>query len=199
MDTIEFTDRYGPEGPPSLRLGCRGDCEGTGYVPVYMPEGDTRESHAGLVRLNYGEDEVGADDQLAALWRAAEAAKPSGDGWHFVKCLDCGGTGRTQGRVARARQFVWWLGKQWSFARAHVLVRPYSNGTAALSLRWGDEHPLQAFEDGIVDGVAVRVESEGNPFRTAYADRLDVPNPWLWNRRIAIRILFGWKPERRGA
>ena len=35
-----------------------------------------------------------ADDELRGLWCAAELRSPSEDGWHFVPCSKCGGTGR---------------------------------------------------------------------------------------------------------
>jgi len=34
------------------------------------------------------------DGTYDALWDAAEAKSPSDDGYHFVKCPDCNGTGK---------------------------------------------------------------------------------------------------------
>lgn len=50
---------------------CEGLCEGMGCVPIARGEDDPR---------------------FAALWLAAEARKPTDDGWHFVVCPDCNGT-----------------------------------------------------------------------------------------------------------
>jgi hypothetical protein len=73
--SIEFTDRYQALGipyPDPATVG-EGDCEGTGWVPIK------------------GDDE---DPVYRTLWAEAEAVSPSDDGWHFVKCPSCGGTGK---------------------------------------------------------------------------------------------------------
>jgi hypothetical protein len=74
---IETTDRYDalriPRPDPATM--CEGQCEGTGAVPIH---GDDRE------------------EPWRGLWLTAEAAQPSSDGWHFVRCPDCGGTGRRE-------------------------------------------------------------------------------------------------------
>jgi len=69
-----FIDRYGGNYPDTSSM-CKGDCEGMGVVPVKLD--DENEIY------NQG-------------WRDAEKEKPSDDGWHFVKCKDCGGTGKSQ-------------------------------------------------------------------------------------------------------
>lgn len=68
-----FTDRYQALGIPypDPATMCKGECEGTGWVPVKAD-----------------------DSRYAAAWAAAEAKEPTDDGWHFVKCLDCDGTGK---------------------------------------------------------------------------------------------------------
>jgi hypothetical protein len=80
----EFTNRYQALGlaEPDPATMCLGACEGTGMVPVnYAP------AKAGG---------IGPDPDLTykAAWEAAEAASPAEDGWHFVKCLGCGGSGK---------------------------------------------------------------------------------------------------------
>ena len=84
MADIEFTDRYKALGIPYPELStmCRGDCEGTGYVPIFNPHKADGLKQAGE-RVVY-----------IALWEDAEAAHLSDDGWHFVKCPDCMGTGK---------------------------------------------------------------------------------------------------------
>ena len=73
-DEMEFTDRYQALGIPypDPKTMCHGDCEGTGWLPIDRDE---------------------TDSELQAMWREAEAIKPTDDGWHFVKCPECGGTG----------------------------------------------------------------------------------------------------------
>ena len=73
---MESTDRYEALGIPYPDPGtvCRGQCEGTGYVPVKADDDDP---------------------VFQQLWRDAEAEKKADDGWHFVKCPECDGTGRS--------------------------------------------------------------------------------------------------------
>jgi hypothetical protein len=71
---IEFTDRYQALGIPTRPATvCDGDCEGTGMVPICEGE---------------------EDPMYARLWAEAEAKAPSDDGWHFVPCPACDGTGK---------------------------------------------------------------------------------------------------------
>jgi hypothetical protein len=56
---IEFTDRYGPAGPPSWLRGCHGDCEAMGFYPTQEPQYATLDE----------------------------------DGWAWVRCQKCDGTG----------------------------------------------------------------------------------------------------------
>jgi hypothetical protein len=74
---IEYTDRYQALGlpQPDPETMCHGPCEGTGVYPVR--------------RGDWTEDE-------RAAWEDAERASPNepGDEWHFIRCSDCGGTGK---------------------------------------------------------------------------------------------------------
>jgi len=72
---IEISDRYSALGipRPNPKTVCKGNCEGTGWVPIKK------------------------DDERAVfrkLWLESEKLKPSDDDWHFVKCPDCKGTGK---------------------------------------------------------------------------------------------------------
>ena len=75
MAEFEFKDRYKALGIPypDPATTCMGDCEGTGVVPVH-------------------EDDP--DDRYFQAWRDAEAKQPSEDGYHFLICPDCDGTGK---------------------------------------------------------------------------------------------------------
>ena len=90
MSEFEFTDRYKALGIPypDPATMCKGQCEGTGWVPVYLAEGDSRSVKCGSER----------DPVLVAAWKRTEACMPSDDGWHFVKCPECGGTGKVAAR-----------------------------------------------------------------------------------------------------
>jgi len=62
------------------KRNCPGPCEGRGVVPVHYKE--CKQS-----RLKKG------DQEYLDLWLKAEKKKPSKDGYHFIRCLTCGGTG----------------------------------------------------------------------------------------------------------
>lgn len=72
---FEFTDRYQALGIPypDPETVCHGQCEGTGWVPVNQ------------------DDE---DETFRVLWAEAEKKKPTEDGYHFVECPECDGTGK---------------------------------------------------------------------------------------------------------
>lgn len=77
MAKITFTDRYQALGIPypDPSTVCTGQCEGTGWVPIFRDE----------------------DDPIfMALWNEAHAEphEEDCDGWHFVTCPDCHGTGK---------------------------------------------------------------------------------------------------------
>jgi hypothetical protein len=55
---------------------------------------------------------------LLALWHDAERVKASEDGWHFVKCPSCHGSGRVSWWVTLARipKWIWrGVGICWEF------------------------------------------------------------------------------------
>lgn len=75
------TDRYQTLGMPypDPMTVCEGQCEGIGRVPVYQT------------------DPNDAEGPWHDLWLKAEAIAPAEDGWHFVECPTCGGTGKQRG------------------------------------------------------------------------------------------------------
>jgi len=84
-EKMVFVDRYDALGipKPDLQTMCEGQCEGTGWIPVVYGE------QQGECQAVPEEDE-----HLIELWKKAEKESPSDDGWHFVKCPDCNGTGK---------------------------------------------------------------------------------------------------------
>ena len=69
------TTRYDAIGGiPDRETACRGECEAMGVVPI-------RKGGPGWLKYR-------------SAWLAAEKKKPSDDGYHFLKCLTCGGTGK---------------------------------------------------------------------------------------------------------
>jgi hypothetical protein len=75
MENVQIVDRYDGNYPDPETM-CKGQCEGLGWVPVHK---------------NYPNDEEGPWHDL---WEEAEIINPSEDGWHFVTCPTCGGTGK---------------------------------------------------------------------------------------------------------
>ena len=76
----EFTDRYEALGIryPNPKTVCKGQCEGTGWVPVKLPD---------------------ATSGNWEKWKEAHirAGQHECDGWHFVVCPDCLGSGKKRG------------------------------------------------------------------------------------------------------
>lgn len=91
------TDRYRAAGIPypDPATVCKGQCEGMGCVPVCEGDGDPRfdalwaEAHATQHSLT--------DRMLMAAQKIVPDFpwhREGCDGWHFVKCPDCNGTGK---------------------------------------------------------------------------------------------------------
>jgi hypothetical protein len=73
---MQITDRYGgPQNHPDQTTMCHGLCEGIGRIPVMG--GDS-------------------DEALRHLWADChnEAGIHDCNGWHFVVCPDCEGSGK---------------------------------------------------------------------------------------------------------
>lgn len=75
FEKFKVADRYSALGieTPDPSTCCDGECEGTGVVPIQ--KGDRR--------IEYRK-----------AWEAAEKKEKSDDGYHFVKCRVCHGTGK---------------------------------------------------------------------------------------------------------
>lgn len=119
---LQFTDRYEALGieRPSLLTVCRGHCEGVGVVPVFIDSPTAAAERKKQGRTIYQPDDA-TDPELVALWRAAEAQAPAADGWHFVTCPQCKGTGKRQGRFPRLRNLPNDLYSRWRFFRSCIL------------------------------------------------------------------------------
>lgn len=87
---VTFTDRYAALGIPAPEPDtvCGGHCEGTGWVPVW-----NTPTIPGVAAGDRATMPPETDPALLALWKAAEAEHPAEDGWHFVRCPACDGTG----------------------------------------------------------------------------------------------------------
>ena len=93
MSEIEITDRYRALGIPypNQETCCEGQCEGTGAVPFCNPDFRLNDDARRLVPIRQDDDA-----KFYPLWEAAHS-KPHDepcDGWHFVVCPDCGGSGK---------------------------------------------------------------------------------------------------------
>ena len=75
---IEFCSRYGDASAPlpDPKTMCQGQCEGMGCVPIGLEE---------------------REEPWRSLWLEVEATEgPSENGYHFVTCPDCKGTGKKE-------------------------------------------------------------------------------------------------------
>ena len=81
-EQMEFISRYDVLGPPN---GCKGQCEGTGFIPHFERSANTPPRQA--LRI-----QSAADDNppiYRVLWHFLEAKQVAEDGWHFLPCPDC--------------------------------------------------------------------------------------------------------------
>ena len=74
LSEFEFVSRYGDSllDPDTM---CKGQCEGTGWVPIADND---------------------YDEPWRSLWLKAEQREPTDDGWHFAECPECCGTEEEQ-------------------------------------------------------------------------------------------------------
>ena len=103
---MEFTDRYKALGIPypDPMTCCLGDCEGTGWVPIHADECDPY--YRALWLRAHAQCDLSCGRRLWKFVRTFRKVLRWGvrthwhvcfekcDGWHFVKCPFCGGTGR---------------------------------------------------------------------------------------------------------
>lgn len=99
--------RYGGH-PPSWLRACHGHCEATGHYPVFHRIRElTAEGPATPIDPQLDMDELIAWSRAHHL-----AGFHDCDGWHFIPCADCGGTGRAPwlASIARLPRWLWiWI------------------------------------------------------------------------------------------
>lgn len=108
---MEFTDRYQALGIPypDINTMCKGHCEGIGFYPLSNPlykssVVSTQElTNLEIELWNKAHMEVHSlIGRVKCLYKAFihfdkiwfKTAFEKCDGWHFVKCPDCNGTGK---------------------------------------------------------------------------------------------------------
>lgn len=111
---IEFTDRYGGNAPSWLR-GCF-ECEAMGCSPEKLHDPD-RPGVSGIAGTDCGPwDKEGKKDYAAYLQRGGER---QADGWYFIPCHRCKGSGRANWLRTLARIPRWlWKGLRFTFIHA---------------------------------------------------------------------------------
>ena len=96
---IEFTDRYQALGIPypEPETMCGGQCEGTGWVPIHYSE-DKEPWRSLWIKAEDKKREQIKMGRLRAVYliifKGGEGITDLDDGYHFVKCPDCKGTGK---------------------------------------------------------------------------------------------------------
>lgn len=86
---IEVTDRYQALGIPypDPQTMCKGQCEGTGWFPECDESSPLwQEAHRAGCSTFWA--------RLKRMVKLREWRMRRCDGWHFVKCPDCNGTGK---------------------------------------------------------------------------------------------------------
>ena len=100
---IEFTDRYGGR-PPSWLRGCFGDCEATGYYPVSAHVPDDAPEDWAIANIP-----ALTERERAEVERRIAIGQRQPDGWYFLMCPDCKGSGRCSWftTVTRIPRWLW--------------------------------------------------------------------------------------------
>lgn len=154
VDGLAFTDRYAELGMqlPDPAAMCAGQCEGTGWLPVFMlPAGGVPEGYC------VGPEET--EPALIDLWRKAEEERHAADGWHFVPCPGCGGSGLARGAESMTPEADGWHGHPHGPGGEHR--HPWLGGTgghAHEARTWGGHrhdaaHPMEGFHLNAGDGI----------------------------------------------
>jgi hypothetical protein len=92
LEGVEFTDRYGGHAPPWLR-GCKGHCEAMGCYPLQVQARPGAAMVSGLTGNRLEAEEARREGRLIEV---------DEDGWAWVRCGVCNGTG-VQSRWEAAR------------------------------------------------------------------------------------------------
>lgn len=112
--SIEFTDRYGGNAPLWLR-GCF-ECEAMGCSPEKLHEPD-KPGASGVAGVDLPPfDREGLEAYQAYLQRGGER---QADGWYFLPCEGCGGSGRVS-RLRTLLRIPRWLWKGLRFTFVHA-------------------------------------------------------------------------------
>ena len=88
MSDLTFTDRYDALGiHPDPATSCKAGCEGIGWVPISPDEQDP------ILRALANEVHMSRCPKEYARYMT------ECDGWHFVRCQKCNGTGLELGNA----------------------------------------------------------------------------------------------------
>lgn len=85
-EKIKFTSRYEALGMPlpDPDTMCKGECEGTGWYPENLQEPNVK-----TVDYDRWTEAHNKGNFIKRFWHKYRC-----DGWHFIKCADCNGTGK---------------------------------------------------------------------------------------------------------
>ena len=127
-ERFEIVDRYTALGipHPDPKTMCKGQCEGTGFVPIHKDD---------------------AEEPWHTLWLEAEKVSPNedGDDYHFVQCPDCKGTGKAGANKAAPRQLAASVEREsLQFPEARLETYVLAAQAAGLS----EDDPCFVFENG---------------------------------------------------
>ena len=92
MTELKFTDRYQALGIPypDVDTMCKGQCEGTGWYP------ENDQEDALWLEAHQKAHTIRQRTRIAWKYNDIKHLFHKCDGWHFIKCPDCDGTGKAK-------------------------------------------------------------------------------------------------------
>lgn len=99
-ERFETTDRYKAMGIPypDPETMCKGPCEGTGFYPQFLAGPWLKPSALRLMSEDASEEEIRRWHEVHLVSEHDVSQEPPYervcDGWHFIRCPDCEGSGK---------------------------------------------------------------------------------------------------------
>lgn len=197
--SVVWEDRYTALGLPypDPETICQGQCEGLGVVPIYFA--DNLPYDPMRVGVSYTDHEI---NYWKHLWDKAEAEAHADDGWHFVKCPECGGSGKRAGEssgMSPEKEAIYEAVGEASMAWSETPKGVFDSAIAVdIAERLAEELGIEAASDAQLYKTAKQVVEEdpkweGYNTDPAKAEELGKVQKALHEARSAEEIRQAWE------